>query len=144
MVNVYTKVKKNYRSAEHLMLCMTKAYLCCAFMQWCGMKRLEDTPKGISIPTTEDTNESIEQFIGNTIGSFVREYLLVEFDAEKKLRHHMEAVKKRKNTEEQSTSNKTTGGVSSDTHTFVPGMQATNKTLAIKMPYPKFPMSLID
>ena len=98
-------------------------------MQWCGMTRLEDTPKGISIPTAEDSNESIEQFIGDTVGSFVKEYVLVEFDAEKKLRHHMEAVKKNKNTE-QLTSNKTKT-VSSVTHTFVPGMQATNKTLTI-------------
>ena len=95
------------------------------------MTRLEDTPKGISIQTAEDSNESIEQFIGDTVGSFVKEYVLVEFDAEKKLRHHMKAVKKNKNTEEQLTSNKTKSGVSSVTHTFVPGMQATNKTVLI-------------
>ncbi|XP_028403965.1 uncharacterized protein LOC114526566 [Dendronephthya gigantea] len=124
MVNVYTKVKKNYRSAEHLMLSATKAYICCAFMQWCGMKRLEDTPQGISIPTKDDTNEVIEAFIRETIGSFVKEYVLVEFDTEKKLRHQLQAVKdKRKNANElQTPDSQTVNGGGLYIATFVPGM----------------------
>ena len=74
---------------------MTKAYLCCAFMQWCGMKRLEDTQKGISIPTTEDTKECLEQFIKDAVGSFVKEYVLVEFDPQKKIQYHMEEIKRK-------------------------------------------------
>lgn len=105
------------------MLSATKAYICCAFMQWCGMKRLEDTPKGISIPTKNDTNEDIEQFIRETIGSFVKEYVLVELDVEKKLRLQQQAIKDtKKHAEEQSAGSKTMSGGCSRTHTFVPGM----------------------
>ena len=101
-------------------------------MLWCGMKRMEDTPKDISIPTTEGTNQSIEIFIEDTLGSFVKEYVLVEFDAEKKLIHNMEALKKKKTTDKQSTINETTSAVSSVTHTFVPGVPATTLTLRNK------------
>ena len=44
MVNVYSDVKKNYKSAELLMLTATKAHSCCAFMQWAGMEEQSDTP----------------------------------------------------------------------------------------------------
>ena len=50
MVNVKSSVKKNYKAAESLMLSVTKANLCSAFMVWSGMKSLEDKPTKISIP----------------------------------------------------------------------------------------------
>ena len=37
---IYKEVKKSYKSAEHLMLCSTKAYVCRAFMCWVGLENV--------------------------------------------------------------------------------------------------------
>ena len=50
MTNVYSSVKKNYKSAEHLMLCSTKAYIYSAFMNWAEFDTLDGVPKNIIIP----------------------------------------------------------------------------------------------
>ena len=83
MVNVYSDVKKNYKSAELLMLSATKAYLCCAFMQWAGMEEMSGTPVKIKLPPKASSQEDREKFLTDTVGKFVEEFVLVECDIEK-------------------------------------------------------------
>ena len=82
MVNVYSDVKKNYKSAELLMLSATKAYLCCAFMQWAGMEEMSGTPVKIKLPPKASSQEDREKFLTDTVGKFVEEFVLVECDRE--------------------------------------------------------------
>lgn len=91
MVNVYSDVKKNYKSAELLMLSATKAYLCCAFMQWTGMESLNGVPVNIKLPHPETSTENErEDFLKSTIGRFVEEYVLVECNVEQAWREQQE------------------------------------------------------
>ena len=62
MVNVYSDVKKNYKSAELLMLSATKAYLCCTFMQWAGMEEMSGTPVNIKLPPKTSSHEERKNF----------------------------------------------------------------------------------
>lgn len=72
MSNVYSKVKQNYQSAENLMLCATKAYLCCAFMSWAGLDSLDGvTPTKITLVDEKASNEMKTEFIEEVIGKFV-------------------------------------------------------------------------
>ena len=57
MVNVYSDVKKDYKSAELLMLSATKAYLCCSFMQWAGLEEISGTPVNIKRPRKTSSQE---------------------------------------------------------------------------------------
>ena len=59
MVNVYSDVKKNYKSAELLMLSATKAYFCCAFMQWAS-EEMSGTPVNIKLPPKTSSQEERE------------------------------------------------------------------------------------
>ncbi|XP_028408673.1 uncharacterized protein LOC114531236 isoform X2 [Dendronephthya gigantea] len=84
MTNVYSSVKKNYKSAENLMLSATKAYICCSFMKFAGLDSLEDsTPSKIELPAENASNILKETFLKNTVGQFVDEYVMVELPAEK-------------------------------------------------------------
>jgi len=47
LVNVSNKVKKNYKSAENLMLAATKAYLYTAFKTWAGLEKLDGVPSNL-------------------------------------------------------------------------------------------------
>lgn len=71
MVNVYSDVKKNYKGAELLMLTATKAYLCCAFMQWAGMKEQRGTPVKIILPPKTSSREERKEFLTDRMGKFV-------------------------------------------------------------------------
>lgn len=93
-MNVYTKVKKNYASAEHLMLSATKAYICEAFMNWAGLEKLDDTPTRIINPPQESSDDEKKHFLQTTVGKFVEEYVLTEFDVAKKQREEAEERKK--------------------------------------------------
>ena len=79
-----TKVKNNFESANSLMLSLTKAYLCSAFMTYAGLDKLDGIPQNISLEATN---------LGDIIGSFVDEYVMVEFDVEKALRQQKEQAK---------------------------------------------------
>lgn len=84
MVNVYSDVKKNYKSAELLMLTATKAYLCCAFMQWAGVEDQSDTPVKIILPPKTSSQEERKEFLTDVIiGKFIEEFVLVECDIER-------------------------------------------------------------
>lgn len=79
MTNVYASVKKNYKSAENLMLSATKAYICCSFMKFAGLDSLEDTPSKIELPPGDASNDAKAAFLQDTIGQFVDKYVMVEF-----------------------------------------------------------------
>lgn len=81
--NVSSDVKKNYKAAAEFMHEVTKAYLCEAFMEWAGMDSIESTPTKITVPTLHASQEKKVQFMYETIGTFVDEYILPEFDVEK-------------------------------------------------------------
>ena len=84
LVNVSNKVKKNYKSAESLMLSATKAYLCTAFKTWAGLDTLNGIPVNLpKLPTSRDTIELKKEFLAKHIGKFVDEFILVEFDVER-------------------------------------------------------------
>jgi hypothetical protein len=102
MTNVYKDVKKNYKSAEHLMLCSTKAYVCSAFMSWAGMENLDDDPEHLIIPSKYSKIEEKQDFVERDIGSFVEQYVLSEFDVEKAQREEIEKIKENESTERQS------------------------------------------
>ena len=65
------------------MLSATKAYLCSAFMEYAGLTTLDGTPKTIS---TQSPPKVLKEYIG----SFVDEYVMLEFDVEKGLRQKKE------------------------------------------------------
>ena len=91
MSNVYSNVKQNYQSAENLMLCATKAYLCCAFMSWAGLDSLNGlTPTKITLVDEKASNEMKTEFVEEVIGKFVEEFAFVEFDIEKAWREQQE------------------------------------------------------
>lgn len=83
MVNVKSSVKKNYKAAESLMLSVTKANLCSAFMPWSGIKSLHGNPTKISIPVKDAPLEEWQSFFTVKLRAFVKEYVMVEFDSEK-------------------------------------------------------------
>ena len=102
MTNVYKDVKKNYKSAEHLMVCSSKAYVCSAFMTWAGLENLNDDPEDIIIPSQRSKKVEKREFIEREIGSFVEKYVLSEFDVEKVRREEIEKMKETENTQQLS------------------------------------------
>ncbi|XP_078365968.1 uncharacterized protein LOC144650183 isoform X2 [Oculina patagonica] len=84
LVNVSNKVKKNYKSAENLMLSATQAYLCSAFKIWAGLEKLDGIPVNLpKLPQSSDTTEVKKEYLFTQIGKFVDEFVLVEFDVER-------------------------------------------------------------
>lgn len=84
LVNVSNKVKKNYKSAENVMLSATQAYLCSAFKIWAGLEKLDGIPVNLpKLPQSSDTTEVKKEYLFTQIGKFVDEFVLVEFDVER-------------------------------------------------------------
>ena len=71
------------------MLSVTKAYMCSALMEYVGLEKLDGVPTKIS--SLEDKD------LQNVIGSFVDEYVMVEFDVEKALRQQKEQAQQNGN-----------------------------------------------
>ena len=86
MTNVYSKVKQNYESADNLMLCATKEYLCCAFKSWAGLDNLDT----LTLIDKKASDKQKTKFIDEVISKFVEEFAFVEFDIEKALREQQE------------------------------------------------------
>lgn len=96
--NVYSDVKKNYKAAAEFMHEVTKSYLCEAFMEWAGLESLEScTPANITVPTLHASRKKKVQFLNDTIGTFVDEYILPEFDVEKVWRVQQEQKAQQRN-----------------------------------------------
>ena len=91
LVNVPNNVKKNYKSAENLILSATKAYLCTAFKTWAELDKLDGVPENLpKLLKHTDTIEVKKEFIEKHFGKFVDEYVLVEFDVERAWRKGLE------------------------------------------------------
>ena len=75
--NVPPQVKKNYAGAEALMLQVTRAHICEAFIAWAGMKTLESRPLNLEIPPQSATVQEKHEFLKGCIGNFVDKYGLV-------------------------------------------------------------------
>ena len=65
-----------------------------AFMKWAGLEQLDDTPTIISVPSCESSKEERMSFTSDTVGKFVEEYVLTEFDVEKRQREEDENRRK--------------------------------------------------
>jgi hypothetical protein len=120
MTNVYASVKKNYKTAENLMLSTTKAYLCCAFMDFAGIDSLEGTPSKITLPSQESSDKEKTTLFTDIIGKFVENYVMVEFDVERAWREQQEQRRI------QATANPTTCNISS-TSTHIPEFTSGKK-----------------
>lgn len=72
------------------MLTTTKAYLCSAFMHWAGIEDITATPSNIKLPPVESSSKQKNDFIMETIGKFVDEFVMVEFDVEEQWRQQQE------------------------------------------------------
>lgn len=52
-------------------------------MEWAGLDSMESTPTNITVPTLHASRQKKVQFLNDTIGTFVDEYILPELDVEK-------------------------------------------------------------
>ena len=78
-------VKKNDSTATEFMQEVTISYLCEAFMAWAGLESLHSTPVNITVSTLHASLDNKVKFMIDTIGAFVDEYILPQFDVEKVL-----------------------------------------------------------
>ena len=79
---------------------VTKSYLCKAFMEWAGLESMQSTPTNITVPTLHSPPEKKVKFLNETIGSFVDEYILPQFDVKKVRRLHQEEKAQQRNQQE--------------------------------------------
>ena len=79
---------------------VTKSYLCEAFMEWAGLESMQSTPRNITVPTLHSQQEKKVKFLNETIGAFVDEYILPEFDVEKVWRLQREQKAQQRNQQE--------------------------------------------
>ena len=87
-------------------------------MAWAGMENLDDDPINLTIPPIHGSKDKKQKFVENTIGYFVEQYVLSEFDVEKAWR---EDIEKAKNEERERQSK---GNTIHDTpHNFSIGMR---------------------
>lgn len=95
MTNVKSDVKKNYKAAESLMLSVTKSNLCAAFMEWSGMETLDANPTKYFLPSNKDACKTEwQKFLDENVKTFVKEFVMFEFDRERLLRAKQQCVKK--------------------------------------------------
>lgn len=66
--------------------------MCSAFINWAGLEKVDGRPTKVKIPPPDSSKDEKKAFIENTIGTFVEEHVLTEFDVEKWQR---EAIEKR-------------------------------------------------
>lgn len=76
---------------------VTKSYLCEAFMEWAGLETMESMPTKITVPTLHASREKKVEFLYDTIGTFVDEYILLECDVEKVWRLQQEQKAQQRN-----------------------------------------------
>ena len=80
--NVPNQVKKNYSGAEALILQVSRAYICEAFMTWAGMDSLHSVPTSHIVPKKCAAQEEKTAYIEEQIGAFVDKYCLLNADVE--------------------------------------------------------------
>lgn len=97
LVNVPSDVTKNYASCESLMLSATKSYLSSAFLTWSKLNSTTETPTYVTKMLKKDASiEEQWQFLQVYLGKFVDEFVLTEFDIEKKWEEDNERQRKEK------------------------------------------------
>ena len=118
LVNVPSYVTKNYASCESLMLSATKSYLSSAFLTWSKVNSTNETPTYVTKMLKKDASiEEQGQFLQSYLGKFVDEFVLTEFDIEKKWEEENERRRKEKELEK---SNQTMPTANTD-NLFRPG-----------------------
>ena len=91
LVNVPSDVRKNYASCEMLMLSATKSYLCSAFLTWADITSTKETPSLVTGTLKKDVSPTEPwKFLENYLGKFVDEFVLTEFDIDKKWKEENE------------------------------------------------------
>ena len=75
-------MKKNYSGAEALVLQVTRAHICEAFMTWAGMEDIDSEPSCLSLPEKSASHQEKIAFVEENIGSFVDKYCMVHADVE--------------------------------------------------------------
>ena len=96
-MNVPSDVTKNYASCESLMLSATKSYLSSAFLTWSKINSTTETPTYVTKMLKKDASiEEQWQFLQSYFGKFVDEFVLTEFDIEKKWEEDNERRRKEK------------------------------------------------
>lgn len=81
-MNVPNQVKKNYSGAEALILQVSRAYICEAFMTWAGMDTLHSVPTSHIVPKKSAAQEEKTAYIEEQIRAFVDNYCLLDADVE--------------------------------------------------------------
>ena len=103
LVNVPSDVRKNYASCEMLMLSATKSYLCSAFLTWADITSTKETPSYVGETLKKDASPAEQwQFLQSYLGKFVDEFVLTEFDIEKKWKEEIERKRREKESEQMS------------------------------------------
>ena len=101
LVNVPSDVRKNYASCEMLMLSATKSYLCSAFLTWAEVTSTKETPSYVTETLKKDASTTEQwQFLESYLGKFVNEFVLTEFDIEKKWEEENERKRKERESEQ--------------------------------------------
>lgn len=100
------------------MLSATKAYLCAAFMKWGGLSSTDDSPSWFG-EIQKERNPSVKwDKLQIRLGKFVDEFVLTEFDIEKRWREQLDqrAQQQESQRDEQSARLDDSGGqiISSD------------------------------
>ena len=75
-------MKKNYSGAEALVLQVTRAHICEAFMTWAGMEDIDSEPSCLSLPEKSASHQEKIAFVEENIGRFVDKYCMVHADVE--------------------------------------------------------------
>ena len=126
LVNVPSDVRKNYASCESLMLSATKSYLCSAFLTWAEITSRKDIPSYVAEKIKKDASISQQwEFLESYLGKFVDEFVLTEFDIEKKWEEENERRRKEREAEQMGGSEESTPENSETL--FIPGMKIYTK-----------------
>lgn len=75
-------MKKNYSGAEALILQVSRAYICEAFMTWAGMDTLHSVPTSHIVPKKSAAQEEKTAYIEKQIGAFVDKCCLLDAGVE--------------------------------------------------------------
>lgn len=84
-----------------LMLSATKSYLCSAFLTWADIPSTKETPSYVTETLKKDASPAEQwKFPGSYLGKFVDEFVLTEFDIEKKWKEENERKRREKESEQ--------------------------------------------
>lgn len=83
------------------MLSATKSYLCSAFLTWADIPSTKETPSYVTEKLKKDASQTEQwKFLRGYLGKFVDEFVLTEFDIEKKWKEENERKRREKESEQ--------------------------------------------